>query len=877
MRPTARAASCLGISDGQITVVASGGTAPYTYAWSRNLPANQTVQTGLAPGSYTITVTDARGCTGSATVEVGQSSGVSITSVQSGFIDAGNDGNINIGVTGGIAPYRYSWSGPGNFTATTEDISGLGVVGDYCVTVTDTRGCMDTACAPIVNRLRVVGTIREACAGSNDGNITINPSGGRQPYTFRWNNGSTMQNLSALEPGTYVVTITDVLNNTVTGSFGVTRLSAINIAGTIMPARGSVGVANGSVSVTISGGKPEYTYRWANGATTSTINGLAAGQYCVTITDKNGCTASRCFDVAFEPLPLAFSASKVDNRCFGESRGIVRINISGGIGPYSATFNDGMKINANKDGLVERTGLAAGVYSFVVSDSANMVLQGNIEIKTPAQVTIGQTNVRHDNENLGCTGGITISLAGGTAPYLVRWNSNNAGTLITNLCEGDYVATVEDGNGCLTTFPPIQINSFGFTANVIDNLCPGDLTGDILLNVFGGASPYAYFWLNSRGDTILRSKDLMNVAAGTYRVVVQEPSGNTLMKQFTIGTQSNLSANVQILSNFQGFAVSCPTAADGVASASGVNGIGSNYMYEWLSNQQLVGSQQRLQNAKAGTYVVRVTDQGGCMTETNITLNAPPQLGINASVNNISCPGARDGDILISASGGVPGSVYAYRWSTGATSPRISFLPTGNYSATVTDANNCAFSGMFNISEPLPLSVKVETTPATIGAPDCDGAARITVTGGTRPYAYIANVPDNRTVDSVFLKLCPGDYILQVRDARGCKTSPEQLTFNIQDRTLPCLETRSVLTPDGDGANDNFEIFCIDELADNRLVIFNKWGQRVFEQQNYTNNWTGRSSGGEELPEGAYYYILEYTDIDGNRQQVRGSITILRN
>jgi len=183
---------------------------------------------------------------------------------------------------------------------------------------------------------------------------------------------------------------------------------------------------------------------------------------------------------------------------------------------------------------------------------------------------------------------------------------------------------------------------------------------------------------------------------------------------------------------------------------------------------------------------------------------------------------------------------------------------------------------MFNISEPLPLSVKVETTPATTRTTACDGAARVTVTGGTRPYAYIANVPNNRTTDSVFLKLCPGDYVVQIRDARGCKTVPEQVGFQVQDRTLPCLETRRVLTPDGDGANDNFEIFCIDELKDNRLVIFNKWGQLVFEQLNYSNNWVGKSSSGEELPEGAYYYILEYTDKDG-RKQVRGSITILRN
>jgi gliding motility-associated-like protein len=730
----------------------------------------------------------------------------------------------------------------------------------------------------MLQRLKVVaGTIREACSGGNDGSISISPSGGQQPYTFRWSNGSTSQNLTGLDAGTYIVTITDALSNTISGSFEVVRLTAIAVSGTVTAARGPVGIANGSINASVSGGKPDYTLLWSNGAKSPSISNLTAGQYCLSVTDKNGCTATRCFQVAFEALPLTFSATKVDNRCFGESRGVVRITINGGIGPYVATFSDGTKVNANRDGLIERGNLAEGLYSFVISDSVNVTVQGSVSISQPVALRLNQTTVRHDNENPGCTGGITIALSGGTAPYLVRWNSNNAGTLITNLCEGLYVPTVEDANGCMVTMDPVRVNTFGYIGNIIDNLCPGDVAGDVNLNVFGGSEPYSYAWMNSRGDTILRSKDLMNVASGTYRVVVGEASGNTLMKQFVIETESDLRANAQVVSNYLGFGVSCPNAADGILSASGLNGIGTNFMYEWLSGQQLVGSQQRLQNARAGTYVVRITDQGGCIAETSVTLTAPPQLGINGSVNNISCQGARDGDILISASGGVPGSIYAYRWSTGATGPRISFLPAGNYSATVSDANNCAVSAMFNISEPQPLSVKVETAPATVGVPNCDGAARVTVTGGTRPYTYIANVPNNRPTDSVFLKLCPGDYVLQVRDSRGCKTSPEQIGFGILDRTLPCLETRSVISPDGDGANDIFEIFCIDELSENRLIIFNQWGQLVFETLNYSNNWSGRSSSGEELPEGAYYYILEYTDKDGKRIQVRGSLTLLRN
>jgi len=180
------------------------------------------------------------------------------------------------------------------------------------------------------------------------------------------------------------------------------------------------------------------------------------------------------------------------------------------------------------------------------------------------------------------------------------------------------------------------------------------------------------------------------------------------------------------------------------------------------------------------------------------------------------------------------------------------------------------------VLEPAEMKISIETTPATTGTPDCNGAARITATGGTRPYAYMVNVPNAKPTDSVFLKLCPGDYALEVVDSRGCRTTPNRITFTILDRTLPCMETRTVLTPDGDGANETFEIRCIEDLKENRIIIFNEWGQKVFEAENYSNNWNGRTSSGEELPEGAYFFVLEYTDIDGNRQQVKGSITLLR-
>ena len=870
-------ATCIGINNGSINAIVAGGIRPYSYAWSNGLPAGVNTHQNLGPGAYSITVTDGNGCTANAQGQVTQSAGVSITSVQPTPIDAGADGAVSMAVTGGTAPYTYSWTGPQGFSASSKDIANLSNAGTYCFKVTDAKGCMDTACVMVLRRLKFDSVaVREACFEASNGRVQVTVIGGKAPYRYLWSNGGTSSAIDSVKAGSYNLTVTDSVGTTINAKFEVPGLTALTITGSVTAARGSAGVANGSISLSVVGGKGAYTYRWSNSATTASIMGLSQGEYCITVTDGAGCSSSRCFVVDYQPLPLAQSREVVDNKCFGQSQGKIKIQVTGGLQPYSATFDDGVKIDADPMGLIERSNLPAGVFTYVVKDKEGSLVSGSAEIKQATAITLVKTTVRHDSDLPGCTGSISIMASGGAGSYNVRWNSNNAGSLITNLCEGQYVATVEDASGCSTTFEPIPVNTFTFLGQIIDNVCPGDAGGDVNLTLSGGAQPYAYFWLNSKGDTIARTKDLSNVVSGTYRVIVTESSGNSLLKEYAIGTRSSLSARALVTSNYRTYGVSCEDASDGIIEASATNGIGTNYIYAWLFNDQLVGSQQRLSAAKAGTYKLQITDAAGCMAETQVQVSAPPSLGISGSVNHISCVGARDGDILISASGGVPGSIYTYRWSTGATGPRISFLTKGNYTASVTDANNCTVSALFTVLEPAEMKVSVESTPATTAAPDCNGAARITVTGGTRPYAYMVNVPNAKPTDSVFLKLCPGDYALEVVDSRGCRTTPNRITFTILDRTLPCMDTRTVLTPDGDGANETLEIRCIEDLKENRVIIFNEWGQKVFEAENYSNNWNGRTSSGEELPEGAYFFVLEYTDIDGNRQQVKGSITLLR-
>lgn len=864
-------AKCDGTPTGSATITATGGTGPYTYRWANNQTTNQL--SNLAAGAYSFTVTDSKNCTFTGSVTVAQEQSVRITSIDPVNFDQNTtNGAVNIAITGGVGPYRYSWTGPSNFSATTEDIANLGTAGQYCVTVTDNANCVATMCANIVQRLKVNLTVTEACFGQNTGGVSLQASGGVGPYTYRWStNNVTTQNITNVAAGNYTVTVTDSQNTSVTGNALVPGLSQIAIARTVTDVN-FPGGSNGAIALTVTGGKPGYTYRWSNNnSTANSLSALPVGEYCVTVTDLAGCTATGCFRVELVTAPLAVANNITDNKCNGESAGIARLLVSGGVGPYVLAFNNGQPQNLNA-GVFERTNLAAGTYTYKVTDSRNTVFDGSFTVKQPDPLAISSFAVRHDSEEPGCTGSIALSITGGTPGYQVAWNSPNVGFQIINLCEGNFIPSVIDANGCRKTFEPIALTSFTLTAAITNTSCPDDKDGGINVTLLGGSAPYRVAWLSARGDTISKSEDLVDVPAGAYRFVVRENSGNRIERLYNVTTASRLSASIQILSNFNGFAVSCAEAKDGSARATGQNGGGTGYVYEWLQNNTLVVAAQTMNNAAAGLYTIRITDGLGCSVEEDVELLAPNKIELDAFITNISCVGNRDGEIAVEVAGGLAGGKFTYIWTNARSTPRITGLPKGSYGLTVTDRNNCTAAKIFEVREPVPVTVKLESINATEG---CNGQVLAQAKGGQKPYTYRWNAPVT-SGDSIVKSLCPGDYFVQVTDANGCKTTPDLNAIEVKDRRLPCMDIRSVISPDGDGSNETFLINCIQEFPGNKLFIYNRWGQLVFQAENYDNDWNGTTQSGELLPEGAYYYILEYKNADGKDIQARGSITLLR-
>ena len=752
--------SCSGADDGSITLTVSGGTAPYRYEWA-DMYADTSARSGLSPGSYEVTVSDANGCSQAFNFTIDSPEALTVSASTTDVLCYGDSsGAVDLTVSGGTLPYTYLWSNGD----TTQDLSSL-PAGSYMVTVTDANGCtapltvdINEPSSGLSYQLDSLADI--SCHGANDGAIEITVSGGTGSYQYLWNDGANTEDRSDLSAGDYSLQITDSAGCVLsTETFTITEPTLLEVD-TVVNHISCSGADDGSITLTVSGGTAPYRYEWADMyADTSARSGLSPGSYEVVVSDANGCSQAFNFTIS-SPEALTVSASTTNVLCYGDSSGAVDLTVSGGALPYTYLWSNG-------DTTQDLSSLPAGSYSVTVTDGNGCTTPLTVDIDGPSSGLSYQLDSLADISCHGANdGAIEITVSGGTGSYQYLWNDGANTEDRSGLLAGDYSLQITDSAGCVLSTETFTITEPTLLEvdTVVNHIsCSGTDDGSIALTVSGGTAPYRYEWADMYADTSARS----DLSPGSYEVVVSDANGCSQTLQFTIESPTALTVV------FTKEDVLCYGDSSGAVDLT-VSGGTLPYTYLWSNGD----TTQDLSSLPAGSYMVTVTDANGCTTPLTVDINGPSS-GLNYqldSLANISCHGANDGAIEITVSGGT-GS-YQYLWNDGANTQDRSGLLAGDYSLQITDSAGCVLSTeTFTIIEPTLLEVDTVVNHISCSGTD-DGSIALTVSGGTAPYRY--EWADMYADTSARSGLSPGSYEVVVSDANGCS---QTLQFTIESPT----------------------------------------------------------------------------------------------
>ena len=779
--------SCFNGNDGSVTVAGTGGTPSYQYSIDGLTFQVSGTFENLASGNYTVTVSDANGCTFDIPVIITQPAaalGGSITSQTNVSCFNGNDGSVTVAGNDGTAPYQYSidgitFQGSGTFENLTS--------GSYTVTVRDSNGCTFPVAVTITQPAAALGGSIDSqsdvsCFGGNDGSVTIAGSNGTSPYQYSLNGGAfqvsgTFENLTS---GNYTVTVRD--SNGCTFPVAVTITQPLVALGGSIVSQANVSCFNGNDgSVTVAGNDGTSPYQYSIDGVTFQVSGtfenLTSGNYTVTVRDSNGCTFPVAVTITQPAAALGGGITSQTNvSCFGGNDGSVTVAGSNGTAPYQYS-TDG--VTFQDSGTFEN--LTSGSYTVTVRDANGCTFPVAVTITQPAAALGGsiasQTNVSCFGGN---NGSVTVAGSNGTAPYqysIDGMNFQGSGTF-DNLAAGNYNITVRDAPGCTSN---VSVNitqpatAVTLTINTVNDVsCFGGNDGQIQASSSGGVNPRRY---QINGGALQGSGNFTGLIAGNYTVTVVDNNGCSVDADVTVSEPAALVGSVVSQTN-----VSCYNGSDGSVTVAGNEGT-TPYQYSIDGvNFQVSGT---FENLLPGDHTITIRDDNGCTTTVPVTITQPvAALSATASSTNITgCYGWTNGTISITDQLGSWAEItgnYEYTidgWATSSLDPHFTSLPAGTYNVQIRDADNPACVFVINsalvLTQPAPITADIDAVhPVCFGG--TGSISFVNVVGGTGFYQYsVTGFSTAGQSGGTFINLPAGTYDLRVRSISNpaCETT----------------------------------------------------------------------------------------------------------
>ncbi|MGP1992015.1 T9SS type A sorting domain-containing protein [Zobellia laminariae] len=700
------------VNDGSIIAAFTGGTEPYNYSLNNGTPQLTNVFADLSKGTYSVTVTDAAGCSASQDFEVTEIGPLTISNIN--VTDASCLGEANGSITTtvtGEGDITFLWTlgndvngnpipVPVSNGTDGPNITGI-LAGNYILTVTDdnaTRFTEAIAVGEPTNSVTVtnVALTDVSCFGGNDGTLEVEAGGGTGPYMYSINGGDyeTSNLFEDLSAGNYTISVRDANNCTFTEPTPEILLEPqelglafIDIKPVTLP-----NASDGAISITVEGGLGTYTYSWSgpNGYTSvdkDVFNG-EAGDYVVTITDAENASCSYTSDPIKITEPGELIVTLFLNEtlsCSSDSDAVIIANVQG---DQPFTYQWFEVVNTNTIELEETTNiigdLPAGTYLLKVTDSNNITLDSTIEISAPTPLNINIDN----STNVICageaTGSINITVTGGTPPYQYFWSNSATVPDISGLDAGEYIIEVQDEAGCIaqetiTITPPgdaIQI----VDAAIINVTEYQGIDGSISLDITGGSAPYSYAWTRISDNSITgNQRTISNLAADSYLVTVSDVNGCSVTEIYEV-TQPDIVVGTIIQPT-------CSGDSNGSISVLANEGNGT-FSYLWNTG----ATESDINNLAAGTYSVTVTGFDSGPINRTYVLENPAPLEVDLGSDRILCAGQ-----TLELDATVDDETATYSWSSdngfSSSEPNIELTATGNYTVTVQSETGCIAEG----------------------------------------------------------------------------------------------------------------------------------------------------------------------------------------
>ncbi len=552
-------------------------------------------------------------------------------------------------------------------------------------------------------------------------------------------------------------------------------------------------------------------------------------------------------------------ATVTDVTCFNGEDGAIDLELTALCTPFESLVwtSDATDI---PDGTINPTGLAAGTYTLVITTSLGET-DLTIVIGQPDEIVIDNAEITLPDPPGTATGSIELTVSGGTGALSYEWSNGATGSAIEDLESGTYQVTITDENGCEITAEFI-VCGIPATPEVDNVSCFGLDDGTIMFIFEGDDSNIEFEWSCDEGNT---GPVATGLAPGECIVTVTDTEANcSLVFEFEItGPEAPLSIDdFTVVDDDEG--------TDSGSVSVSVSGGTPPYTYNWSPGD--FPNSPNLQNIGGGSYSLEVVDANGCTITQDFQVGGALELGAN--VIHVACRGEATGSISLNVSGG--SGDYSYQWicdgGQSGTEFSITGVSAGSCRVLVTDnETGVQVEEEYVINEPetdlefeiMSLECNEETNRADL---------TLVATGGVAPYSYSVGCVQFQSTNG-FFGLFDGEEVVCVRDDAGCVREIEvEIPRCIFD---DCFEGRLVITPNGDGLNDNLVIKCA-QNTQNILRIFNRGGQQVYQEANYRNTWEGTSDSGSDLNEDTYLWVLEIIENGRVVDQFNGTVTILR-